>query len=518
MRALVVFLLIIAAAAGGYIAGRSNWLVAIATSLAPAESFRIAARSTPPEPASVRIGRASAAGPAARLSAALDMAEGVERRREIRLAMNAWLAEQGAGALAAARADSRYHDVVDAMVRLAVQIYPEVLFDDPAILDGFPHRDNLRALAIHQIASYDPARARELIGEHMQSTALGVALLSSLDGETGAAETPTISERDPRHELQIVLEETDLSTQRAHLMALISRVARDDPAAAAALLDDVPPGAMRQSITWSLLNIWSRHDPMQAARWLVDAENSMETQHGLTQVAEIWGQNDLVAASAFANELSGSRRTSYLVGLAQSTARTSAEKLRGWISDYRDDPAYPRLVNAAAQQLASRNTVAALELVASLPPESRLASYRSILPMIAMQSPEAALDVLEGIDDVRVRSQVTPLVASMLARTDPKQALVWAREQPEGPLRDHAVAGVATFLAQTDPDAAERAIEEIGDDTVRKGPILMLLRLAPSDEAAVRLGQEHGYDREAVLSMRSQPTAVMSAGEIDLVN
>ena len=459
-------------------------------------------RETPEQASeSLIVAPAPTEDPKARLLAAINMPDGIEQRREIRTSMNAWLAADGAAALAIATEDSRFEAIADQMVRLAVQVYPEVLFDDLSVLDGLAQRDSLLAQAIRTIASYDPQRARTLIGEHLQTTPLGTAMLSSIDRIANRADMSRIVE-DPRGELQSALDEPDLSKRTMRLMTLISQVAANDPALAAELLDEVPPGSMQQSIAWSLISTWAQKDPLQAARWLVDA-NSMVTQNGLTQVAQVWGQRDFSAASAFADELSGSRRSSYLAALAQVAGRMSTDELLDWISGYRSDPAYPQLVSAAAQRLAQQDVDAALELVAELPAESRLMSYASMLPMIAMQDPEKALEVLDDIDDARVRAQLTPLVSSMLARTDAKRALDWARDQEKGPLRDQAIAGVASILVHTDPSAAKRAVDDIDDSSIRKGPIMALLQVAPSDEAAILLGQEYGYDRETVLTMRS---------------
>ena len=120
----------------------------------------------------------------------------------------------------------------------------------------------------------------------------------------------------------------------------------------------------------------------------------MVAQRGLTQIAQVWGRRDFAAASAFADELSGSRRSSYLTGLAQATGRMSTDELLDWISGYRSDPAYPRLVSAAAKRLAQQDADAAFELVAQLPAESRAIPYASMLPMLAMQNPEKAMEVL----------------------------------------------------------------------------------------------------------------------------
>ena len=502
MRASAVVLMVIVAMVIGYFIGRDGRSDSSVAMQAPPEPHRFAIRETPEQASeSLVVALAPTEDPAERLLAAINMPEGFERRRETRVWTNAWLAADGAGALAIATGDSRFEEITDQMVRLAVQVYPEVLFDDLAILDGLAQRDSLLAQAIHTIASYDPQRARDLIGEHLQTTQLGTAMLSSIDRVANRSDTSTIVE-DPRGELQSALDEPDLSKRTGLLMRLISRVAANDPAFAAELLDEVPPSLMHQPITWSLINTWVHKDPLQAARWLVNA-NSMVTQRGLTQVAQVWGQRDFSAASAFADELLGSQRSSYLAALANATGQMSTDEMLNWISAYRTDLAYPQLVNAAAQRLVQQDPDAALKLVEELPAESRLKPYATMLPRIAMQNPEKAIEVLEKIDDPQIRAQLTPMIASMLASTDAKRALDWARDQEKGPLRDQAIAGVASVLAQTDPSTAKRVVEEIDDTSMRKGPIMVLLQLAPSDEAAIRLGQEYGYDRQTVLTVRS---------------
>ena len=503
MRASAVVLMVIVATAIGYFIGRDGRSDSpVAPSQAPSEPHQVAMRETPEQASeSLIVAPAPTEDPKARLLAAINMPKGVERRREIRISMNAWLAADGAAALAIATEDSRFEAIADQMVRLAVQVYPEVLFDDLSVLDGLAQRDSLLAQAIHAIASYDPQRARTLIGEHMQATPMGTALLSSIDRIANRADMSRIVE-DPRGELQSALDEPDLSKRTSLLMHLISRVAANDPAFAAELLDEVPPSLMHQTITWSLINTWVLKDPLQAARWLVNA-NSMVTQRGLKQVAQFWGQRDFSAASAFADELLGSQRSSYLAALANATGQMSTDEMLNWISGYRNDLAYPQLVNAAAQRLVQQDPDAALELVEELPAEFRLNSYASMLPRIAMQNPEKAIEVLEKIDDAQIRAQLTPMISSMLASTDAMRALDWARDQEKGPLRDQAIAGVALVLAQTDPSRAKRVVEEIDDTSMRKGPIMVLLQLAPSDEAAIRLGQEYGYDRQTVLTVRS---------------
>ena len=314
MRASAVVLMVIVATAIGYVAGRDGRSDSpVAASQAPSEPHQVAMRETPEQASESLVAPAPTEDSAARLLAAIDMPEGVERRREIRVSMNAWLAADGAAALTIATGDLRFEEIADQMVRLAVQVYPEVLFDDMSVLDGLAQRESMLAQAIRRIASYDPQLARALIGEHLEATPLGTSMLSSIDRIANRANTPRIVE-DPRGELQNALDEPDLSKRTMRLMTLISQVAANDPVFAAELLDEVPPGSMQQSITWTLISTWAQKDPLQAARWLEGA-NSMVAQRGLTQIAQLWGQRDFAAASAFADELSGSRRSSYLTGL-----------------------------------------------------------------------------------------------------------------------------------------------------------------------------------------------------------
>ena len=238
MRASAVVLMVIVAAAIGHVAGRdgrSDSLVA--ASQAPSEPHQVAMRETPEQASESLVAPAPTEDSAARLLAAIDMPEGVERRREIRVSMNAWLAADGAAALTIATGDLRFEEIADQMVRLAVQVYSEVLFDDLSILDGLAQRDTLLAQAINTIASYDPQRARTLVDEHLQTTPLGTAMLSSIDRIENRADTSRIVE-DPRGELQSALNEPNLAKRTRRLMTLISQVAANDPAFAAELLDE----------------------------------------------------------------------------------------------------------------------------------------------------------------------------------------------------------------------------------------------------------------------------------------
>ena len=53
-----------------------------------------------------------------------------------------------------------------------------------------------------------------------------------------------------------------------------------------------------------------------------------------------------------------------------------------------------------------------------------------------------------------------------------------------------------------DVDRALDAISEIEDPEVRKGPVRQLLFMVESDEEAIRLGRDYGFDRDAVLELR----------------
>ena len=489
---LLMALALAAAAVVGFVVGRAN-----APDSAPAIADGMRAITTilrNQEP--VVTHRTPSEDPRAQLLHALKQPAG-ERDRAVRLAMNAWIAADGAAAIMAAREDSDLDHVANRMMRLALTAYPEIFVDHPSLLEGVP--DQMIAMAVGTIAMFDPDAARGMIDTHLPGSMMGEAMLAAVD-HSGFQRMGSQLLADPQAELESILAERGMMRRLPRLFELVTRVAADDPRAAAELIDQVPHSSRRHAMQ-PLLEVWARTNPEEAARWLA-SKSTRTSREGFNHLGRGWGQNDFDAASTFADTLTGGSRAAFLTGLVGAAHRLPRDQMLAWVSRYEDDPVYPDLVRNVAGRFVREDVDAAMDLIERLPEEARLLSYQSVLPQLAFDDPETAITLIDEIDNESMRDELLPMISSMWGNNDAESALDWAIGLDAGPARDQAIAAVSRSLMEFDLDRAIDAIDEIDDPDVRRRPVRQLLRSVESDDEAIRLGRDYDLDREAVLKLR----------------
>jgi len=497
MRAIAIAVTALAAIAVAFFVGRAT-APGSAPAVVAAPLEPTAGPATEPPPTAREA--APSLDPRARLLSAVERS-GEGRDRAVRRAMIAWLAAEGAGAIRSAREHPELSGEADRMVRLALYAYPEIFEDDPSLLDDDPDRERLISMSVSSIAGFDPELARVLVNRYLGDTEYGDAVLGAVDHfESLAGPAPSLS--DARTELESILAESNRMKRLPRLMLLVERMASSDPASAARLIDEMPRSSSTVAIN-ALIHRWSLTDPQAAADWLAGKDAQMARQ-GWPALAQGWAQRDLGAASAYADSLTGRSRTVFLRGLAAATARMPTGTTQEWLSTFRDDPVYAELVRSVAGQLAQHDLQAAMSLIEELPAGERLESYASVIPTLAMQDPEAAIDVVGQLEDDDVRSSLIPIVVSMWAQNDARAALDWAADRPRGQTRDSAISQVASVLVGIDPDLAIDAIDEVDDPRLRKATASQLLVQLESEQEAVRVGRRYDFDRDAVLALRER--------------
>ena len=399
-----------------------------------------------------------------------------ERNRAIRVAMNAWLAADGAAAIMAVRDDPELGGVANRMTQFALFAYPEIFVDHPSLLQDSPDARQWIAMAARAIAMFDPDAARGMLDTHVSDPRFRDAVLSAVDQIQRA-------QQDPHAELESIVAERDTSNRIRRLFELVIRVAAENPVAAAELIDDMP-ASLREYATQALVQVWSQTDPEEAARWLAQKDAQVSGQ-ALSGLAQGWGQRDFEAATAFADTLTGRDRAVFLTGLVNATQRMSNDELLAWMSRYENEPAYSNLITSAAQRLAREDVGDAIALIDEIGNES-------------------------------VRSQLVPMVSGIWAQNDAESALDWALGLSPGRARDQAIASIAPSLMDFemgfDVGRAVDAINEIEDREVRRGPVWQLLLGVESDDEAVRLGRDYGFDRDAVLELRENRSRMHRPG------
>ena len=312
--------------------------------------------------------------------------------RTVRQAMHAWLAADGATALSAAGNDPHLAGIASKMMHFALYAYPELFVDEPSLLDGLPDARQSVAAAVPAIATYDPAAARALIATRFSGTGHGQALLSMIDRIERLGNDRSKPVENPYEELEAILAKRSVAARFTRLRHLIGRVAEDDPAAAAALIDSLPGASADEAID-PLIEIWSQSDPEAAAHWLT-GKNAQFAWEGLNVLARRWGSVDFDSASAYGDTLTGPHRSAFLTGLAGAGPHRSTGEMLGWLSRYEGDRAYPELVADVAQRVAREDIGAAFALIDTLPRQTRMDSMLNVIPALVMQDPEAAIDAI----------------------------------------------------------------------------------------------------------------------------
>ena len=386
-----------------------------------------------------------------------------ERGRATRQAIHAWLAEEGAAALRTARDDPRLAEVVDLMMRVALVVDPDTFIEDPSLLEGFGEGGQLLAPRAEAVA----ALSRDLVRE---------ALLDlQVEAGTGFGENPlawdeqALALEDAYAEVESILAEPRPMQRWQRLLGLVNQMAASDPTAAAALVETLPTSA-KQRAAGELITHWAHSDPSAAAHWL-GTQHDQALQGHFAPLAHQWGVRDFHNASAHADILSGIQRRIFLEELAYAAHNLPSSEKLTWIGNLEGDPDYPRLATIVAQGIAYDDLSIALSLIGPLPPTERSNAYGSFLPAMATQDPQATMAAIEAIGDPAQRDQALEVMAYGLAFVDPQQAI--------------------------------EAINQIEDPETRREPVMMVLGQLEDENEAVRLGREHGLDRQAVLEMRA---------------
>ena len=496
MRNLAVCGLTMAVAAMAFLAGRVSAPSHQLTGPTPAQPSLPSASVPRPE----RSGAARRRDPRTDLLRALQLPDG-ERHRATQRAMRAWLAEEGAAALREARDDPKLAEVVDAMTRVALVVDPDIFSQDPSLLAGVaeaygPARTDADAIAA---LSRNLTQAT-LLDLQSGAGALGAHPISRFDQPITAA--------DAYAEVESILAEPSPMRRMPRLLRLVSRMAASDPVGAAALVDGLPTSEREPAID-ALIAQWAQSDPLATAHWLGN-QGALAARHRFAHLAQLWGMADFHSANAFAATLSGTQRRGFLEGLASAVQHLPNPDRLAWVADFEGRPDHSGLALIVAQGIVQDDLGAALSLIESMPPAARMNGYANLLPMMAMRDPDAAMAAIETIRDPSQREQLIAMVAPIWAQIDPDRAINQTLDLAPGPTRDQALGSIALGLAHLDSQRAIEAIGQIEDPEIRNAPLQALLGHLEDENEALRLGREHGIDREAVLEARASSPAGLS--------
>ncbi|MEO8350359.1 MAG: hypothetical protein ABI680_01430 [Chthoniobacteraceae bacterium] len=182
------------------------------------------------------------------------------------------------------------------------------------------------AVIVNEIAEQNPDWALQLAEAQPRSQARGAMLGAMISG--------LLEQKSQAEVRDQILALSDESLRNGMLVNLVSRVAREDPAATAAWVQALPAGEGRERAMTELINRWSDQDLAGAAAFLNQYPPSPETDGARQRLAETAVRNDPQSAIAWAGSITQEeQRFDALSSVVRRWYRNDADAARAWLQN-----------------------------------------------------------------------------------------------------------------------------------------------------------------------------------------
>ena len=176
---------------------------------------------------------------------------------------------------------------------------------------------------------------------------------------------------------------------------------------------------------------------------------------------------------AFYESMAAADRRDLLDDLISGWGREDPGAAARWLAS-RDEPAEHGIYHSVASQWARTDATAAIEWAQAV---------QAVLSIVARRDPQAALAMLERIDDERIAAGASSVVVQHWAATDHQGALAWANRFEDPHIRTMLLSRIITRWAQTDRTAALRHVETLSAASAeREAAAAALIQVFAGDE------------------------------------
>ncbi len=372
-------------------------------------------------------------------------------------------------------------------------------------------RDSFHALIVEEWSNYDPSGAAQWVEKqekHRQaplayrladayvaqqpSEALAWALrISRSPGRNlWSHMLQQMAVHDPHEALRLALAAENPAQRRQALNGVLASIARRDPALAISQLEKVPAGEARTQTIAGIARQIAETSPAAALDWLESLDDREARFHALIQMGQGLAARDVDGAAQLIDRVPEGARRSWITSIANAYIEEDVEKGIQWVRKYRDEPGYANAVARVASVMAMRSPEAALEVVErTLDGRERDQAIANTLPMVAMQAPQVASHWVDEIADESARAQAVEHVAGAWGRYDFPAAQKWLQSMQPGLSRDRGLMHLAAG-GQASVDETVSLIGQIQSQDQRLDAVLM---------AAARIGRRDPDGMRALL-------------------
>ncbi len=351
----------------------------------------------------------------------------------------------------------------------------------------------------------------------------------------------TVADNDPDRALDMVLASSggDLGA----VFPIFQAWANEGVITAAARVEALPPGELRNRGLGFVALMWAASDPAAAVDWAGNVEPANAREQALSTVLSNWARNDADAVIQWFSEQPGKpsiRQIQNLsTGLAHMDNPSAAIRLAALLEDPREqdqtlsniariwsekDPkgawawaesqSDPTLQEAiwpsVVSGIARNDPEAAVALTLTLPEGD---TKRNGLARLATQwvnnNPLAAANWANKLESADVRREVVAKVMSNWSQVDTEDALHWFASVPDGDVRDYTIENISSRLVQFDPMLAMQIVQSMSDEKRRGYEIVNTFtnwhRRDPAAAVAWAAQAELPRETREQINLRAQP-------------
>jgi uncharacterized coiled-coil DUF342 family protein len=229
-----------------------------------------------------------------------------------------------------------------------------------------------------------------------------------------------------------------------------------DPAAAADVIANLPPGKWREDAVAALCQSWV--SVPAALAWAQTLPGEIESSNAVGQIIGNWAGTDFSAVTNTIAALpDGNRKVSAQLALAEPWAQKDALELATNALALPPGEIQTRWLTAACQRLATDNFADAAELARSV---TNAVLRQNLLEQAATNSDfekfEATAKYIAAMSSGEDQQAAVKGLVSRWTVSDPESALTWLRAFPETNSQPQHIQAVLTTWAQSEPAAAAK--------------------------------------------------------------
>lgn len=359
-------------------------------------------------------------------------------------------------------------------------------------------RQTIGSAIATQLARTDPAEALRWAREndrpsHAYLEATVLAAIAETEPQLALAEAMNIQSPQARSNA---------------ISSIIQQVSRNNPADAAAYLDQIVNSQQRQEAAQQLAFSWMRRDPDAALDWVLSQDSEISAPL-LSQAGYMLMRTDLDAAIRVLPRIDDEHQESWRQQIAQQLATNrSPGEAQNFIQQFQGQPGYDQLQASLIAGVAQSDTMMAKQLADQLANgDARDRAYVQVVAQRAQTNPTEAAGWISGIADEHMRGTATAQLAQQWYANDPVLATRWVSNLPSGPARDQAIVQLS-YQWREPTDEQMELIAGIEDrDKRSQAKIRRIYNLVRSNPARARellqdqdISDQHRTQVESMLS------------------